>query len=72
MNFATLSPNQTNPSAARPEDFKIENRDGGQTGDTPKERAALLAEGHCDRKTRQPTPERNEVPQGAVSKWGKR
>lgn len=68
----TLTPNQQNPGAARAEDFKIEDRDGGQHGDTPRERAALLAEGDSDRKARQPIPVRNQVPEGAVSTWVKK
>jgi hypothetical protein len=56
--------NQRNPGASRPEEFKIEARDGGQHGDSAAERAALLAEADNDAKSslREPTPVRNEVP----------
>jgi hypothetical protein len=52
------TPTQRNPGAARPTDFNIENRDGGQRG------AALLAEADADSKSRrgEPIPERNKVP----------
>jgi hypothetical protein len=40
--LVSLSPRQQNPGAARPEDFKIEDRGPGQCGDTKAERAALL------------------------------
>jgi hypothetical protein len=55
---------QLNPGAAIPEDFKIEDRDGGQRGDTNAERAALLAKADRDIKSdlREPTPVRNEAP----------
>lgn len=58
------TPTQLNPGAAHPEDFKIEDRDGGQCGDTPTERAKLLAEANADNlsKLGSPIPERNEVP----------
>jgi len=56
--------NQRNPGASRPESFIIEDRDGGQNGDSKAERAALLAEADDDAKSRlrEPTPVRNEVP----------
>jgi hypothetical protein len=56
--------NQRNPGAARPEEFKVEARDGGQHGDSVAERAALLAEADNDAKSslREPMPTRNEVP----------
>ena len=55
-----LTSTQQNPGAARPEDFIIEARDGGQHGDSKGERAALMAERDIDAK---PTlPDRNEVP----------
>jgi hypothetical protein len=59
-----LTHTQQNPGAARPEDFKIEARDGGQHGDSAAERAALLAEADDSAKSslREPTPVRNEVP----------
>jgi hypothetical protein len=49
---------QRNPGSARPTDFNIENRDGGQRG------GALLAEADSDGKSQrgEPIPERNEVP----------
>jgi hypothetical protein len=58
------TPTQLNPGAPRPEDFKIEARDGGQKGDSKAERAALLAEADNDAKSslREPMPDRNEVP----------
>lgn len=64
------TPNQINPGAAKASDFVIENRDGGQCGDTKAERAALLAEADSDAKTslRAPVPDRNEVP---VDPWVK-
>jgi hypothetical protein len=55
-----LTPTQQNPGAARPEDFKIEARDGGQHGDSTAERAALLAEREIDAKPS--PPDRNEAP----------
>ena len=55
-----LTPTQQNPGAARPEDFKIEARDGGQHGDSNAERAALLTEHEIDAKPSLPI--RNEVP----------
>ena len=41
------TPTQLNPGAAKPSDFKIEDRDEGQRGDSARERAAspLLKEG---------------------------
>jgi hypothetical protein len=59
-----LTPSQENPGAARPTDFKIEPRDGGQYGDSLAERARLLAEADSDgkRELGRPIPERNEVP----------
>jgi hypothetical protein len=45
----SLTANQQNPGAAKPTDFKIEDRDGGHTGDTKAERAALLARVRCVR-----------------------
>ena len=55
-----LTPTQQNPGAAMPGDFVVEDRDGGQRGDSKGERAALLAERDIDAK---PTlPDRNEVP----------
>jgi hypothetical protein len=36
------TPTQLNSGAAKARDFKIEDRDGGQRGDTQAERAALL------------------------------
>jgi hypothetical protein len=49
---------QRNPGAARPTDFKIAERDGGQRS------AALLAESDADAKSirGEAIPERNEVP----------
>ena len=58
------TPSQLNPGAAIAEDSIIEDRDGGQSGDSKAERAALLAEADDDAKSslREPTPVRNEVP----------
>jgi hypothetical protein len=52
-----LTPTQQNPGAAIPQDFKIEDRDEGQRGDSKAERAALLAEADNDAKSslRDPT-----------------
>jgi hypothetical protein len=55
-----LTPTQQNPGAARPESFIIEDRDGGQHGDSKAERAALLAEREIDAKPS--PPDRNEAP----------
>ena len=57
-----LSPQQQNPYAAKPTDFKIEDRGPGQCGDTKAERAALLKESDADQKSKlgQPIPERND------------
>jgi hypothetical protein len=59
-----LTPTQQNPGAARPEDFVVQARDGGQHGNTAAERAALLDEADYSAKSslREPTPVRNEVP----------
>lgn len=59
-----LTHTQQNPGAAIPEDFIIEDRDGGQHGDSKAERAALLAEADSDAKSnlRDPRPTRNEAP----------
>jgi hypothetical protein len=53
-----LTTTQQNPGAAKPTDFKIEARDGGQR-DT-----ALLADADADGKSKlgEPIPTRNEVP----------
>ncbi len=58
------TPTQANPGAAKPTDFIIEARDGGQRGDTNAERAALLAEGDIYKPTPRGglLPDRNEVP----------
>jgi hypothetical protein len=48
---------QRNPGSARATDFKIEERDGGQRGDSKAERAALVAASNNE-----PIPVRNEVP----------
>jgi hypothetical protein len=58
------TPTQLNPGAAKPSDFIIEARDGGQRGASMAERAALLAEADSDAKSnlREPLPDRNEVP----------
>jgi hypothetical protein len=58
------TPTQRNPGAAKASDFIIEDRDGGQRGDTNAERAALLAEADSSAKSslREPVPDRNEVP----------
>lgn len=53
------TPTQRNPGAGKATDFVIEDRDGGQRGDSKAESAALLAEGDCDQ---EPIPDRNEVP----------
>jgi hypothetical protein len=52
------TPTQADPSAAKPTDFKIEARDGGQRG------PALLAEADSDGKRQlgTPIPDRNKVP----------
>jgi hypothetical protein len=55
-----LTPTQQNPGAAKPTDFVIEARDGGQGGDSRDERAALLAERDIDAKPS--PPDRNEAP----------
>jgi hypothetical protein len=55
-----LTPTQQNPGAAKPTDFVIEARDGGQHGDSNAERAALLTEREIDAKPS--PPDRNEVP----------
>jgi hypothetical protein len=61
--LVSLSANQQSPGLAKPTDFKIEDRDGGQTGDTKAERAALLALSGKDNTTTlgEPIPDRNEV-----------
>jgi len=46
-----LTLTQQNPGAAKASDFIIEDRDGGQHGDSKAERAALLAEADDDAKT---------------------
>jgi hypothetical protein len=58
------TPTQLNPGAALPSDFQIEDRDGGQCGDSEAERAKLLAEANADNmsKLSDPLPVRNEVP----------
>jgi hypothetical protein len=60
------TPNQINPGAAKPTDFKIEDRDEGQRGDSKAERAALLALSNSRKgnmSTRgEPIADRNEVP----------
>ncbi len=53
------TPMQINPGAAKPSDFAIEDRDGGQCGDSEREYTALLAEADG---LGQPIPDRNEVP----------
>jgi hypothetical protein len=53
------TPTQRNPGAAKASDFIIQDRDGGQRGDSKAERAALLAEADG---LGQPIPDRNEVP----------
>ena len=59
-----LTPSQQNPGTARPGDFQIVARDGGQHGDTAAERAKLLAEADRDGKSAlgSPLPDRNKVP----------
>jgi hypothetical protein len=59
-----LTPTQQNPGAAKPTDFLVIARDGGQHGDCKAERAALLAEADSSAKSslREPLPDRNEVP----------
>jgi len=58
------TPTQLNPGAASPHDFQIEDRDGGQCGDSAAERARLSAEANADNisKINEPIPTRNEVP----------
>jgi hypothetical protein len=65
------TPSQLNPSAAKPSDFIVDDRDGGQRGDSKAERSALLAEADNDAKTslRAPVPDRNEVPAHPVNDW---
>jgi hypothetical protein len=60
----TQTPTQLNPGAAKAADFVVQERDGGQRGDTKAERAALLAEADNDGKSKlnEPIPERNKVP----------
>jgi len=67
------TPKQLNPGAAKASDFIIEDRDGGQRGDSKVERAALFAVANSSAKSslREPIPDRNEVPQGAESTWVK-
>lgn len=64
-----LTQTQQNPGAARPSDFKVEDRDGGQHGDTKAERAALLAEADSDGKSArgEAIAQRNEVPDRRIS-----
>ena len=52
------TPNQLSPGDAKPSDFRIEARDGGQRG------PALLAEADSDGKRQlgKPIPDRNKVP----------
>jgi hypothetical protein len=57
--LVTQTENQRNPGAAKAEDFIIEDRDGGQQGDSDAERAALLAESEA---CNAPILIRNEVP----------
>lgn len=59
-----LSPTQQNCGAAKPTDFKIEERNGGQHGNSKREFAALLAEADSDGKSQlgEPLAERNAVP----------
>jgi len=58
------TPNQLNPGAAKPSDFPVEVRDGGQTGDTAAERARLLRESDYlkPRPRGDELPDRNKVP----------
>ena len=58
------TPNQLNTGLAKATDFKIDERDGGQRGDTKAERAAVLADADSDGKRLlgTPIPDRNEVP----------
>jgi hypothetical protein len=67
------TPTQRNPGAAKASDFIIEDRDGGQRGDSKAERAALLAvaDSNAKSKLREPVPDRNEVPTEVVSTWVK-
>jgi hypothetical protein len=57
-----LTANQQNAGLAKPSDFKTENRDGGQCGDTPAARKALLE--LSDKRAKSPLgeriPDRNE------------
>jgi hypothetical protein len=64
-----LTETQQNPGAARPSDFKIEDRGPGQCGDTKAERAALLAEADNDGKSKlgEAIPERNAIPSNAAA-----
>jgi hypothetical protein len=65
------TPTQLNPGAAKPSDFIVEDRDGGQRGDSETERAALLAEADRDAKSSLSAllPDRNEVPAHPVNDW---
>jgi hypothetical protein len=64
-----LTPTQQDPYAAKPTDFKIEDRGPGQCGDTKAERSALLAESDADQKTKlgQPIADGNKVPARRIS-----
>ena len=68
------TPNQINPGAAKPTDFKIEDRDEGQRGDSKAERAVLLELSDKSAKSErgEPIPDRNEVPQLPYTKARKR
>ena len=68
------TPNQINPGPAKPTDFKIEDRDEGQRGDSKAERAALLelSDKSAKSKRGEPIPDRNEVPQLPYTKARKR
>ncbi len=62
--LVTLTPNQQNPGTAKATDFVIEDRDGGQCGDSPAERAKLLREAqNAPGKSRlgSPLPDRNNI-----------
>jgi hypothetical protein len=50
--------NKSNPGAAKPEEFRIEDRDGGQCGDSEAEYQRLLRESNS---TGAVTPTRNDV-----------
>lgn len=55
------TPEQLNPALAKATDFIIEDRDGGQCGDSKAERMALLQQADSDGESKlgSPIPDRN-------------